>query len=59
MVHHRDAARPARVRLVKEWLKSVFDPKTRPWYRAEFVHPDEFREAATAAPAVRQARQAV
>jgi DNA-binding transcriptional LysR family regulator len=42
LVHHRDAVRPARVRLVKDWLKAIFDPKTRPWYRAEFVHPDDF-----------------
>ncbi|HLZ73881.1 LysR family transcriptional regulator [Phenylobacterium sp.] len=42
LVHHRDAVRPARVRLVKDWLKAIFDPKTRPWYRSEFVHPDDF-----------------
>jgi DNA-binding transcriptional LysR family regulator len=42
LVHHRDAARPARVRLVKDWLKSIFDPRTRPWYRSEFVHPNDF-----------------
>jgi DNA-binding transcriptional LysR family regulator len=42
LVHHRDAVRPARVRLVKDWLKGIFDARTRPWYRAEFVHPDDF-----------------
>lgn len=42
LVHHREAARPARVRLVKDWLKSIFDARTRPWYRSEFVHPSEF-----------------
>ena len=42
LVHHRDAVRPARVRLVKDWLKAIFDPRTRPWYRSEFVHPDDF-----------------
>jgi len=44
LVHHREAARPARVRLVKDWLKSIFDPRTRPWYRSEFVHPSEFAD---------------
>jgi DNA-binding transcriptional LysR family regulator len=42
LVHHRDAVRPARVRLVKDWLKSIFDARKRPWYRSEFVHPSEF-----------------
>lgn len=46
LVHHRDAVRPARVRLVKDWLKAIFDPRTRPWYRSEFVHPDDFAEQA-------------
>jgi DNA-binding transcriptional LysR family regulator len=42
LVHHRDAIRPARVRLVKDWLKSIFDARKRPWYRSEFIHPLEF-----------------
>ncbi len=42
LVHHRDAAGPARVRLVKDWLKSIFDPRMRPWFRSEFVHPSDF-----------------
>ncbi len=59
LVHHRDAARPVRVRLVKDWLKSIFDPKTRPWYRSEFVHPDDFAEQAEKpAPARRRVRKA-
>jgi DNA-binding transcriptional LysR family regulator len=52
LVHHRDAARPARVRLVKDWLKSIFDARARPWYRSEFVHPNDFA-AAQAQPAAR------
>jgi len=47
LVHHRDAAGPIRVRLVKDWLKSIFDPRRRPWFRSEFVHPDDFRLAQT------------
>jgi DNA-binding transcriptional LysR family regulator len=42
MVHHREATRSARVRRVVDWLKDMFDAKTKPWYRAEFVHPAEF-----------------
>jgi DNA-binding transcriptional LysR family regulator len=53
LVHHRDAVRPARVRLVKDWLKSIFDARKRPWYRSEFVHPSEFvAEAQAARPAL-------
>jgi DNA-binding transcriptional LysR family regulator len=56
MVHHRDIGRSARVRRVIDWLKDVFDPKAKPWYRAEFVHPRDFgpyldRKVAPAAPA--------
>lgn len=42
LVHHRDIARSARIRCVIDWLKDVFDPREQPWYRAEFVHPNEF-----------------
>jgi len=42
MVHHRDIGRSARVRRVIDWLKDVFDQRTKPWFRAEFVHPREF-----------------
>jgi DNA-binding transcriptional LysR family regulator len=42
LVHHRDVAKSARIRCVIDWLKEVFDPRTKPWYRAEFIHPSEF-----------------
>ena len=42
MTYHRDVARAARIRRVTDWLKSVFDPRSQPWYRTEFVHPSEF-----------------
>ncbi len=54
LVHHRETGRSARVRRVIDWLKEVFDPKTKPWFRAEFMHPREFGpylEAETPAPA--------
>jgi DNA-binding transcriptional LysR family regulator len=40
--HHQAVSRSARVKLVVEWLKELFDPRTQPWYRAEFIHPAEF-----------------
>lgn len=48
LTHKVDATRSARVRVVKDWLKSIFDRRTRPWFREEFVHPDEFFPAAAA-----------
>jgi hypothetical protein len=45
---------------VKDWLKTIFDPRTRPWYRSEFVHPSEFTTLVDAAgpPIARPERQA-
>jgi DNA-binding transcriptional LysR family regulator len=45
LAHHVDGARAARVRVVRDWLKAIFDPRTHPWYRSEFVHPREFANA--------------
>lgn len=49
MCFHRDLADTKRIRLVIDWLKTVFDQRTRPWFRAEFVHPSEFPGAVTGA----------
>ena len=42
MVRHRDVGKSARIRQVEDWLRQIFDPRTQPWYRAEFIHPSEF-----------------
>lgn len=52
MCVHRDLAGAARIKRVVEWLHGVFDAKTKPWFRAEFVHPSEFNSVKTAKPAV-------
>lgn len=44
LVIHREARQAARVARVAEWLKSMFDTRTNPWFREEFVHPSEFAE---------------
>ena len=46
LCHHRDIPRSARMKLVIEWLQEIFEPRTHPWYRAEFVHPSEFAAVA-------------
>lgn len=42
MTYHMDVSRSARIRRVTEWIRSVFDPRSNPWFRTEFVHPSEF-----------------
>jgi DNA-binding transcriptional LysR family regulator len=45
LTYHREIVRLARVRLVADWLTSLFDGRTQPWYRSEFVHPRHFQAA--------------
>lgn len=40
--YHPEAADTPPVRATINWLKSIFDPKPYPWFRQEFVHPDDF-----------------
>ncbi|HLK25045.1 MAG TPA: LysR family transcriptional regulator [Caulobacteraceae bacterium] len=42
LVYHREVAKSARVRCTIDWLKDVFDARTKPWYRPEFIHPRDF-----------------
>ncbi len=42
LCHHRDLGGGARTKRVISWLKEVFDPLSHPWYRAEYVDPQEF-----------------
>ncbi len=40
-----DVIRAARVKRVTEWLTQVFDGRTQPWFREEFIHPRDFGDA--------------
>jgi len=42
LVYHRNIERIPRIKVVLKWLEAVFDQKTKPWYRREFVPPHEF-----------------
>jgi DNA-binding transcriptional LysR family regulator len=57
LCHHRDVARSARIRRVADWLEEVFDGKSRPWYREEFVHPRDFGQLTRAEPAASPANE--
>jgi DNA-binding transcriptional LysR family regulator len=43
LVCHQETQSAARVQRVKEWIESIFDRRRNPWFRDEFIHPDEFR----------------
>lgn len=45
LVHHSDAAKTERLRRVIDWLRQIFDNRTNPWYREEYVPPSEFPPA--------------
>jgi DNA-binding transcriptional LysR family regulator len=45
LVIHRESRQAARVARVAEWLKAMFDPRQNPWFRDEFVAPEEFAAA--------------
>ena len=42
LVRHRDLGKSARICQVESWLRQIFDPRSQPWYRAEFIHPRDF-----------------
>ena len=42
VVYHRDMERIPRIQAVIRWLESVFDQRTKPWFRPEFIWPSDF-----------------
>jgi len=41
LTYHSDAKRIARVRRIIDWLVASFDPREFPWFRDEFIHPND------------------
>lgn len=41
LTYHADAGRIPRVRKMIEWIVDAFDPRKYPWFRDEFIHPNE------------------
>jgi DNA-binding transcriptional LysR family regulator len=41
LTYHPDANRIPRVRRMIEWVIDAFDPKQFPWFRDEFIHPND------------------
>ncbi|HLL28090.1 MAG TPA: LysR family transcriptional regulator [Xanthobacteraceae bacterium] len=45
LAYHADAGRIPRVRRMIEWIIDAFDPRKFPWFRDEFIHPNELGHA--------------
>jgi DNA-binding transcriptional LysR family regulator len=41
MTYHPDVKNVRRVSIFIEWLRSLFDTKRYPWFRDEFIHPND------------------
>ena len=41
LTYHPDAQRIPRVRYLIDWVIEAFSPQKFPWFRDEFIHPDE------------------
>jgi hypothetical protein len=41
MAYHPDAKRIARVKRTIDWIVQSFDPQNFPWFRDEFIHPND------------------
>jgi DNA-binding transcriptional LysR family regulator len=50
LTYHPDAKRIPRVRRVIDWLVSSFDPREFPWFRDDFIHPNELAREFRGAP---------
>jgi DNA-binding transcriptional LysR family regulator len=46
LTYHPDARKTKRISLVIDWLKAIFDPARYPWFRDEFIHPNDLVEMA-------------
>ena len=44
LTYHPDARKTPRRALVIDWLRRIFDPKLYPWFRDEFIHPNELAD---------------
>lgn len=52
LTYHADAVRIPRVRHMVDWLIDAFDPKRFPWFRDEFIHPNDLPREFRGAPIV-------
>ena len=48
-----------RIAMFIDWVRSLFEPKKYPWFRDEFIHPNELCAAPAPARAVRGGKRYV
>ncbi|MBR0776106.1 LysR family transcriptional regulator [Bradyrhizobium diazoefficiens] len=49
LTYHKEFRASERHKIVVDWLKKIFDPKTHPCFRDEFIHPNALVPMMTAA----------
>ncbi|MFX6149215.1 hypothetical protein ABTF39_20505, partial [Acinetobacter baumannii] len=49
LTYHKEFRSSERHKIVVDWLRRIFDPKTYPCFRDEFIHPNELVPMMTAA----------
>jgi hypothetical protein len=52
LTYHTDAARIPRVRRMIDWVIDSFDARKFPWFRDEFVHPNDLPNEYDGAPII-------
>jgi DNA-binding transcriptional LysR family regulator len=50
LTYHPDAVRIPRVRRMIDWLIDAFEPRKYPWFRDEFIHPNDLPKEYAGAP---------
>ena len=48
LTYHKEFRNSERHKIVIDWLKKIFDPKTYPCFRDEFIHPNDLVPMMTA-----------
>ncbi len=59
LTYHPDAKDVKRIALFMDWVRSLFDPKKYPWFRDEFIHPNDLRMPNIPIPASRIRQRSV
>jgi DNA-binding transcriptional LysR family regulator len=52
LAFHPDANKIPRIRRVIDWLVEAFAPSRFPWFREEFIHPDQLQSLYTGGPLI-------
>jgi DNA-binding transcriptional LysR family regulator len=59
LTYHPDARDVKRIALFIDWVRTLFDPKRYPWFRDEFIHPNDLGKVDTPAQATRAGKRYV